>query len=166
MYLQNEVLARTCGRASRCTSISPPLSHRATATFRLPHPLFPADYFSLAYPQVRLPNLVVMMMPSALPTVIAAESSANFSGYNCNRRVAGTSWPNLDGSVYKVFPIAVVNWTCGRRESPAELAHAQDRAHHKTCHNLASLHDARMSQTHLEHACSCRLCSTFCRLIS
>ena len=59
VYLQNEVLARTYGKASRCTSISPPLSHRATATFRLPRHLFPADYFFFANPQV-LPSRLVM----------------------------------------------------------------------------------------------------------
>lgn len=105
------------------------------------------------------------MTLSALLNVIAAGSSANFLGYNYNRRVAGTSWLNLDGSVHRVFPIAVANGTCGRKESPTELTHAQDRAHHTTCHNLAPLHDARMSQTHLDHAFFCHLCSTSCRPI-
>jgi hypothetical protein len=83
--LQNEVLARTYGKASRCTSISQPPSHRVTAIFRLPHPLVPADYFSsanpLPTPSPSQPSGNVTTS-SALLTAIATWSSANFLGHN------------------------------------------------------------------------------------
>ena len=109
--LQNEVLARTYGKASRCTSISPPLTHKLTQYF---------DSHTLSFsvrPQIKFlrpdPSLPYhpsqasgnVIMPSALQPPGHQRTS-----WSTTRRVSGRI---PDGFVHRIYPIAIANRSSG-----------------------------------------------------